>query len=119
MRKRIGEILQELCRYRGIQILEGHAMVDHIHLCISVPPKYSIAMVIGYLKGKSAIRIHKEILGVKKGFTNKNFWTRGNCGEEQGRGQERHAAHGAQLLVARILRKHRRAERTTNPGIYP
>ena len=79
MRKRIGEILQELCRYRGIQILEGHAMVDHIHLCISVPPKYSIAMVIGYLKGKSAIRIHKEILGVKKGFTNKNFWTRGYC----------------------------------------
>jgi len=78
-RKRIGEIFHELCRYREIEILEGHAMVDHIHLCISVPPKYSIAMVIGYLKGKSAIRIHKEVLGVKKGFTNKNFWTRGYC----------------------------------------
>jgi putative transposase len=78
-KKRVGEILRELCRYKDIELLEGHAMADHIHLCISVPPKYSIAMVIGYLKGKSAIRIHREILGVKQGFTNKNFWTRGYC----------------------------------------
>jgi len=76
MRKRIGEILRELCRYKGIEILEAHAVVDHI----SVPPKYSIAMTIGYLKGKSAIRIHKELAGREpKGFTNKNFWTRGYC----------------------------------------
>ena len=62
-RKRVGEILRELCRYKGIEILEAHAMPDHIHMCISVPPKYSIAMTIGYLKGKSAIRIHKELSG--------------------------------------------------------
>ena len=73
IRKRIGEILRELCRYKGIEVLEGHAMPDHIHLCLSIPLKYSVAMVIGYLKGKSAIRIHREILGVKRGFTNKNF----------------------------------------------
>jgi putative transposase len=79
VKKRVGEILRELCRYKDIELLEGHAMADHIHLCISVPPKYSIAMVVGYLKGKSAIRIHREILGVKQGFTNKNFWTRGYC----------------------------------------
>jgi putative transposase len=80
LRKRIGEILRELCRYKGIEILEAHAMTDHIHMCISVPPKYSIAMTIGYLKGKSAIRIHKEFSGREpKGFTNKNFWTRGYC----------------------------------------
>jgi putative transposase len=54
-------------------------MPDHIHMCISVPPKFSVAMVIGYLKGKSAIRIHREVLGVKRNFTNKNFWTRGYC----------------------------------------
>jgi putative transposase len=76
-RKRIGAILRELCRYKGIEILEAHAMPDHIHMCISVPPKYSIAMTIGYLKGKSAIRIHKEM--TKGGFTNKNFWARGYC----------------------------------------
>jgi putative transposase len=79
VKKRIGEILRELCGYKGIELLEGHAMPDHIHICISVPPKYSIAMTIGYLKGKSAIRIHREIYGKCKGFTNKNFWTRGYC----------------------------------------
>ncbi|MDR0629667.1 MAG: IS200/IS605 family transposase [Treponema sp.] len=79
VKKRIGQILRELCRYKDIDLLEGHAMPDHIHMCISVPPKYSIAMTIGYLKGKSAIRIHREILKVTKGFTNKNFWTRGYC----------------------------------------
>ena len=80
LRKRIGEILRELCRYKGIEIVEAHAMVDHIHMCISVPPKYSIAMTIGYLKGKSAIRIHKELSsGEPKGFTNKSFWSRGYC----------------------------------------
>ena len=77
VKKSAGQILRELCRYKGIELLEGHAMADHIHVCISVPPKYSIAMVVGYLKGKSAIRIHREILGVRKGFTNKSFWTRG------------------------------------------
>jgi putative transposase len=79
VRKRIGQILRELCGYKDIEILEGHAMPDHIHLCLSVPPKYSIAMTIGYLKGKSSIRIHRDILRNTKGFTNKNFWSRGYC----------------------------------------
>ena len=59
-RKRIGEILRQLCHQKHVEILEGHAMIDHIHLCLSIPPKYSVAMIIGFLKGKSAIRIHKE-----------------------------------------------------------
>ena len=54
-------------------------MPDHIHMVLSIPPKYSVAMVIGYLKGKSAIQIHREMLGVKKGFTGKSFWSRGYC----------------------------------------
>lgn len=61
-RQRIGEILQELCRhkgrYKGADIEEGHVMPDHIYMVLSVPPKYSIAMIIRYLKSKSAIRIH-------------------------------------------------------------
>ena len=52
-RKRVGEILRELCRYKGIELLEGNAQPDHIHMCVSIPPKYSVAMIIGYLKGKS------------------------------------------------------------------
>lgn len=78
-RERVGLIIRELCRQKEVELLEGHAMIDHIHLCLSIPPKYCVAMVIGYLKGKSAIRIHRELLGRKKGFTNLHFWVRGYC----------------------------------------
>jgi len=59
LRKQIGGILRDLCQQRGVEIVEGHAMPDHIHLCLSIPPKYSVAHTIGFLKGKSAIRIHR------------------------------------------------------------
>ena len=62
LRHQIGPILRELCRQRGIELLEGHAMPDHVHLCLSIPPKYSVAHTIGFLKGKSAVRIHRELL---------------------------------------------------------
>jgi putative transposase len=88
VKRRVGQMLRELCRYKGIELLEGHAIPDHIHMCISVPPKYSIAMTIGYLKGKSAIRIHREILKVTKGFTNKNFLMRGYCVSTVGLNEE-------------------------------
>ena len=62
LRRQIGVILRELCRQRGIELLEGHAMPDHIHLCLSIPPKYSVAHAIGFLKGKSAVRIQRDLL---------------------------------------------------------
>jgi putative transposase len=93
VRKRVGQILRELCRYKDIEMIEGHAMPDHIHMCISVPPKYSIAMTIGYLKGKSSIRIHREVLKVAKGFTNKSFWTRGYCVSTVGLNEEQIRAY--------------------------
>ena len=78
VRKLVGEILRDLCRQKAVTILEGHAMLDHIHMCVSIPPKYSVAMVVGFLKGKSAIRIHKEF-GRSRNFTGKHFWARGYC----------------------------------------
>ena len=78
VRKRVGEILQDLCRQRGVKLLEGHLMPDHMHMCLSVPPKYSIPVVIGSLKGKSAVRIHRGILQVKR-VTGLHFWARGYC----------------------------------------
>ena len=78
-RKAVGEILRRLCRQKEVEIIEGHAMPDHIHLVLSIPPKFSVAMGVGYLKGKSAIQIHRQMLGVKKGFTGKHFWSRGYC----------------------------------------
>ena len=55
LRTKIGEIMQNLCRQKGLELLEGHAMADHIHLCLSIPPKYSVVHSIGFLKGKSAV----------------------------------------------------------------
>ena len=63
MRSRIGPLLRDLCRQRGIELLQGHSMPDHIHLCLSIPPKFSVAHTIGFLKGKSAVRVHRELMG--------------------------------------------------------
>ncbi len=60
LRRDIGKILRELCERSGIELVEGHAMADHVHLCLSMPPKYSVANAVGRLKGKSAVRIHQE-----------------------------------------------------------
>ena len=62
MRRKIGRILRELCRQRGVELLEGHAMSDHIHLCLSIPPKLSVSHTIGFLKGKSAVKIHRDLM---------------------------------------------------------
>ena len=77
LRKKVGEILRTLCRHRGIELLEGHAMSDHVHMCLSIPPKYSVSNAIGYLKGKSAVKIHRT-LGNKR-VTGLHFWATGYC----------------------------------------
>ena len=79
LRKGVGKILRELCNQSGVELVEGHAMSDHVHLCLSIPPKYSVANTVGFLKGKSAIRIHREYLGRKRNFTGFHFWARGYC----------------------------------------
>ena len=77
-RKRIGELLRELCKQRGVDLVEGHAMADQIHLCLSIPPKYSVSHTIGFLKGKSAVRIHRDLLGHRR-MTGLHFWATGYC----------------------------------------
>ena len=78
LRKKVGEIIKDLCRQRGVELIEGHAMADHIHLCLRIPPKYSVAHTIGFLKGKSAVRIHRELMSAKR-MTGLHFWSRGYC----------------------------------------
>ena len=78
LRKRVGEILRELCRQRGIELIEGHARPDHIHMCLSIPPKFSVAFTLGFLKGKSAVRIHRELLKERR-MTGLSFWAVGYC----------------------------------------
>ncbi len=76
LRRQIGTILRELCRQRGVEMLEGHAMPYHIHMCLSIPPKYSVAFVLGFLKGKSAVRIHRELLHERR-MSGLSFWASG------------------------------------------
>lgn len=77
IRKQLGEVLHELARQRECRIVEGHLMPDHVHMCISIPPKHSVSYVVGYIKGKSAISIARRFMGKTKNFTGENFWARG------------------------------------------
>ena len=78
IRREVGEIFKELCRRFGIELVEGHVMVDHVHMCLSVPPKYSVANTVGKLKGKAAIMIHQKY-GRQRNFVGLHFWARGYC----------------------------------------
>ena len=75
----IGKILRELCQRHGVELVEGHALPDHVHLLLGIPPKFSVANTVGFLKGKSAIRIHREYLGRQRNFTGYHFWAKGYC----------------------------------------
>ena len=77
IRKHLGKILHELADQKECKILEGHLMTDHVHMCISIPPKYSVSNVVGYIKGKSAISIARHFMGKSRNFAGESFWARG------------------------------------------
>ena len=77
LRKSIQQIIRDLCKWKGIEIVEGHMMPDHIHLLLSIPPKYSVSSIMGYLKGKSAMMIFERHANLKYKFGNRNFWAGG------------------------------------------
>ena len=77
IRRHLGELFHELASQKECQIVAGHLCTDHIHMCLSVPPKYSVSNVIGYIKGKSAISIARNFGGKRRNFTGQNFWARG------------------------------------------
>jgi putative transposase len=77
IRKHLGEVFHELAKQKECEIVEGHLMSDHVHICISIPPKHSVSYVVGYIKGKSAISIARQFAGKTKNFTGENFWARG------------------------------------------
>ena len=73
----IGQILRQLCSYKGVEILEGHLMPDHVHMLVSIPPKISVSQFMGYLKGKSALMIFDKHANLKYKFGNRHFWSEG------------------------------------------
>ena len=76
-RKELGTILRRLCEFKGVGVVEGTLCADHIHMCLSIPTKYSVATVLGYLKGKSAMIMFEKYSRLKKNFKGHKFWARG------------------------------------------
>jgi putative transposase len=77
IKRYLGEVFHRLARQKESLIEEGHLMSDHVHMLTSIPPKYSVAQVVGFIKGKSAIHIAREFAGRKRNFVGQSFWARG------------------------------------------
>ena len=77
LRQRLGEIFHNLASQRESEIVEGHLLRDHVHICISIPPKYAVSTVVGYIKGKSAIAIARQFEGKRRNYSGSSFWARG------------------------------------------
>ena len=73
----IGKMLRKLCEYKGVEIIEAEACKDHIHMLVSIPPKYSVSQIMGYLKGKSSLMIFEKYANMKYKYGNRHFWCRG------------------------------------------
>ena len=71
------EVFKLLCKYKGVEIIEGHMMPDHVHILVSIPPKISVSSFMGYLKGKSALMMFDRHANLKYKFGNRHFWAEG------------------------------------------
>ena len=84
----IGQILRKLCEYKGVEIIEAEACPDHIHMLVSIPPKYSISQIMGYLKGKSSLMIFDRHANLKYKYGNRQFWCKGYYVDMVGRNKK-------------------------------
>ena len=84
----IGQMLRKLCDYKGIEIIEAEACKDHIHMLVSIPPKYSVSQIMGYLKGKSSLMIFEKYANLKYKYGNRHFWCRGFYVDTVGRNRK-------------------------------
>ena len=74
LRKEVGTIIRKLCEYKGVEVIEGKACIDHLHVCLAIPPKYSISTIVGYLKGKSAMIVFEKYSGFQKNIRGDRFF---------------------------------------------
>ena len=102
LRKYLGEVLRELARQKESQVLEGHLVRDHVHMLVSIPPKYAVSQVVGYMKGKSAIYVARTFRGRKGNVTGERFWARGYYVSTAGKDTE---------TVRRYIREQEEADR--------
>ena len=88
LRADIGKILRQLCQQKGIEIIEAEACPDHIHMLLSIPPKYSVSQIMGFLKGKSSLMIFDRHANLKYKYGNRHFWARGYYVDTVGRNKK-------------------------------
>ena len=88
LRRHLGEVFRTLAEHKESRILEGHLMPDHVHMLISIPPKYAVSSVVGYIKGKSAIHLARVYGERKRNFVGQHFWARGYFVSTVGRDEE-------------------------------
>ena len=88
IRADIGQILRKLCEHKGIEIIEANACPDHIHMLVSIPPKYSVSQIMGYLKGKSSLMIFDRHANLKYKYGNRQFWCKGYYVDTVGRNKK-------------------------------
>ena len=77
LRRELGTVFRDLVKRQESEVLEGHLMVDHVHMLISIPPKHSVSAVMGFVKGKSAIHVARVYAGRRRNFVGQHFWARG------------------------------------------
>ena len=77
LRLKLGAVFRDLAAQKDCQVVEGHLLVDHVHMLLSIPPKFAVSSVVGFIKGKSAIYIARNFMGKDRNFTGQHFWARG------------------------------------------
>ena len=105
LRAEIGAILRELCNRKGVEIIEAEMCIDHVHMLVEIPPKYSVAEVMGYLKGKSSLIIFDRHANLKYKYGNRNFWCRGYYVDTVGKNKKK---------IAEYIRNQLAEDRTTD-----
>jgi putative transposase len=98
MRYEIGKIIRELCRWKGVNLLEAEACPDHIHILVEIPPKFSISNFMGFLKGKSSLMIYEKWGNMKYKYRNRQFWCRGCYVSTVGKNEKKIAEYIKQQL---------------------
>ena len=102
IRRELGEIFHSLARQRESSIEEGHLMPDHVHMMISIPPKYAVSQVVGFIKGKSAIHIARRYSGRQRNYIGQHFWARGYFASTVGRDEQ---------VIREYIRRQEKADR--------
>jgi putative transposase len=110
LRKHLGEVFRTLAQHKESRIEEGHLMVDHVHMMISIPPKYAVSQVVGYIKGKSAIHLARVYGEKKRNFVGQHFWARGYFVSTVGRDE--------QVIRSYIRHQEKEDERLEQLGLW-